>query len=79
MLFIVGALSVVMGLLMGLLGGGGSVMTVPILVYIADQPPNGAIATSLLVVGVASGVSVLKHAKMGNVRWRLGLILAPLR
>jgi len=63
-----------MGLLMGLLGGGGSVMTVPILVYIADQPPNGAIATSLLVVGVASGVSVLKHAKMGNVRWRLGLI-----
>ena len=73
MSIVVGILSVLMGLVMGLLGGGGSVLTVPLLVYVADQEPSSAIATSLLVVGVASGVSVIKHAKLGNVRPRLGV------
>ena len=48
------ALAVLVGLSLGLLGGGGSILTVPLLVYVADAGPREAITTSLLVVGVTS-------------------------
>lgn len=68
------ALSVVIGLSLGVLGGGGSILTVPILVYVAGFEAKDAIAASLFVVGVTSAVSVLSHAREGRVRWRTGLI-----
>jgi len=68
------ALSVVMGVVLGLLGGGGSILTLPILLYAVGVGAKEAIATSLVVVGVTSLVGVLHHARMGNVRWRTGLI-----
>ena len=46
-------LSVLIGLSLGLLGGGGSMLTVPTLIYVLAVEPKNAIATSLLVVGVA--------------------------
>jgi uncharacterized membrane protein YfcA len=67
------ALSVVMGLALGLLGGGGSILTVPILVYALGLPAKEAIATSLLVVGVTSAVAAASHARAGRVRWRTAL------
>ncbi|MFV2145142.1 sulfite exporter TauE/SafE family protein [Isoptericola sp. G70] len=67
-------LAVVVGLSLGLLGGGGSILTVPLLTYVARFPPKEAIAASLLVVGVTSVASMLAHARRGNVRWRTGLI-----
>jgi uncharacterized membrane protein YfcA len=62
------------GVSLGLLGGGGSILAVPLLVYVAGLPAKEAIATSLLVVGTTSAVAVLPHARAGRVRWRTGLI-----
>lgn len=68
------ALSALIGLSLGLLGGGGSILTVPILVYVAHLPPKDGIATSLLVVGVTSAVAMLTHARHGRVAWRVGAL-----
>jgi uncharacterized membrane protein YfcA len=67
-------LAVVIGVSLGLLGGGGSILAVPLLIYVAGLPTKEAIATSLLVVGVTSAVAVLPHARAGRVRWRTGLV-----
>jgi hypothetical protein len=68
------ALSLLIGLSLGLLGGGGSILTVPILVYALGQQPEPAIATSLLVVGATSAVAALIRARVGQVHWRTGLV-----
>ena len=68
------ALSVLIGVSLGLLGGGGSILTVPILVYAAGLDPKDGIATSLLVVGVTSVSAMLFHARGGRVAWRVGLL-----
>ncbi|WP_194862035.1 sulfite exporter TauE/SafE family protein [Dietzia sp. SYD-A1] len=73
-LIIVVALAVLVGLSLGLLGGGGSILVVPLLTYIGGLDPKEAIATSLFVVGATSLVSLIGHARKGNVRWRTGLI-----
>lgn len=67
------ALAVGMGIVLGLLGGGGSILTVPILVYALGFSPKEAIATSLLVVGLTALSGVYQHARAGNVRWGAGL------
>lgn len=74
MFAVVLALAVLIGMSLGLLGGGGSILTVPILTYVADVTPKAAIAASLFVVGVTSGAAVISHARAGQVRWRTGLI-----
>jgi uncharacterized membrane protein YfcA len=68
------ALALVAGLSLGLLGGGGSILTVPILVYVLGVDPRSAIATSLVVVGVTSAAGTLSHARAGRVEWRVGLL-----
>ncbi|MGP5731423.1 sulfite exporter TauE/SafE family protein [Arthrobacter rhombi] len=67
-------LSVLIGLSLGLLGGGGSILTVPILTYVAGMNPKEAIAASLFVVGATSAVSAVSHARNGRVKWRTGLV-----
>ena len=64
------ALAVLVGVALGLLGGGGSILMVPLLAYVAGMDAKHAIATSLLVVGIASVVGVVAHARAGRVRWR---------
>jgi uncharacterized membrane protein YfcA len=71
---VVVALTVVVGLTLGLLGGGGSILIVPLLVYVAGMETKEAIAASLVVVGVTSAVSVVGHARAGRIRWRTGLL-----
>ncbi|OII68019.1 MULTISPECIES: sulfite exporter TauE/SafE family protein [unclassified Streptomyces] len=66
--------SVLIGVSLGILGGGGSILTVPILVYLAGMDTKEAIATSLFVVGATSLVGLVPHARAGRVRWRTGLI-----
>jgi uncharacterized membrane protein YfcA len=66
--------SVLIGVALGLLGGGGSILTTPILIYALGVETKAAIATSLLVVGVTSVAAVVQHARAGNVEWRTGLI-----
>jgi uncharacterized protein len=67
-------LAVVVGISLGLLGGGGSILTVPLLAYVAGLDAKQAIATSLLVVSVTSAVGAISHARAGRVQWRTGLV-----
>jgi hypothetical protein len=62
------------GVSLGLLGGGGSILTVPILLYVFRMEPKVAIATSLFVVGSTSLVGLIPHARGGRVRWKTGLL-----
>lgn len=66
-------LSLAMGVLVGLLGGGGSILTVPLLVYVVGVDEKAAIATSLLVVGVTSACAAVGHGLAGRVRLRTAL------
>lgn len=68
------ALAVLVGVTLGLLGGGGSILTVPLLAYVAGMDAKQAIATSLLVVGVTSAAGAVSHARAGRVQWRTGLV-----
>jgi uncharacterized membrane protein YfcA len=70
------ALSLAMGLNLGLLGGGGSIMAVPVLIYVLAVETKAAIASSLLIVGATSAVGLARHARAGNVRWRIGGLFA---
>ncbi len=63
-------LAVFVGISLGVLGGGGSILTVPLLAYVAGMDAKQAIATSLLVVGVTSAVGSISHARAGRVQWR---------
>ncbi|MBB1509060.1 sulfite exporter TauE/SafE family protein [Tessaracoccus sp. MC1756] len=67
-------LAVAVGLSLGLLGGGGSILTVPLLTYVAGMGPKEAIASSLFIVGATSMLSLFAHARAGNVQWRTGLV-----
>jgi len=62
--------SVFVGLSLGFLGGGGSILTVPLLVYWFGLEPKQAIAASLVVVGAASLVGALQYWRAGNVELR---------
>jgi uncharacterized membrane protein YfcA len=67
------SLAVVIGLLLGLLGGGGSILTVPMLVYLLHVDPKIAIVTSFVVVGISSLMALIPHARRGSVCWKSGL------
>ena len=68
------ALSVFIGRVMGLLGAGGSIMTTPLFVYVEGMPPVEAIASSLIVVAVASAFALISHGMRGHIQWRTGFI-----
>jgi uncharacterized membrane protein YfcA/glyoxylase-like metal-dependent hydrolase (beta-lactamase superfamily II)/rhodanese-related sulfurtransferase len=68
------ALGFGVGVALGLFGGGGSVLSVPLLVYVAGWSPHRAAAGSLFVVGVTSAVGLVPHARQGRVHWRSGLV-----
>lgn len=74
MLALATGLSIFIGIALGLLGGGGSILTVPLLVYVAGLDAKAAIASSLFVVGVTSIFGLISHARAHRVRWRTGLI-----
>ena len=65
---------VLIGAALGLLGGGGSVLTVPVFVYVLGFEPKAAIAMSLAVVGVTSALGTAGHWRAGNVNVRIALV-----
>ncbi len=69
-------LGLAIGVLLGLLGGGGSILAVPALVYGASLPLAAAIPTSLLVVGVSSVAALLPRLRHGQVAWRIAGVFA---
>ncbi|MUL74682.1 sulfite exporter TauE/SafE family protein [Mycolicibacterium sp. CBMA 226] len=70
------ALGAAIGALLGLLGGGGSILAVPALVYVLGLDVERAIPMSLLVVGTASAVGALPKIRAGHVQWRLAAVFA---
>lgn len=74
MIITVLALAFLVGITLGMLGGGGSILTLPVLTYVAGMEPKAAIAASLFVVAVTSGTGVITHARAGRVRWRTALV-----
>ncbi|MDQ2665709.1 MAG: sulfite exporter TauE/SafE family protein [Gemmatimonadota bacterium] len=72
------ALAALIGLSLGLMGGGGSILTVPIFVYVLGFDPKLAIAMSLPVVGITSLVGALGHWRAGNVRLRTALLFGAI-
>ena len=63
-----------MGLVLGLLGGGGSILTVPILVYVLGVEAHAAISLSLILVGSTALVGAFLHQEAARVAWKDGLL-----
>lgn len=74
MVLLAALLSVLIGTAVGLFGGGGSILTTPLLVYVLGMDPKAAIAASLFVVAVTSAFGLIAYARGGRVQWRTGLI-----
>jgi len=67
------ALGLFIGLSLGALGGGGSILTVPALVYAVGESAQAATTGSLVIVGITAAVAAVGHARAGRVRWGAGL------
>ncbi|HEU5144557.1 MAG TPA: sulfite exporter TauE/SafE family protein [Dermatophilaceae bacterium] len=67
-------LSIFIGVAVGLLGGGGSILTTPLLVYVVGFDAKQAITASLFVVAVTSAFGLIQHARERRVQWRTGLL-----
>ncbi|MER6261129.1 sulfite exporter TauE/SafE family protein [Streptomyces sp900105245] len=75
-LFLALAAGAVIGLALGALGGGGSVLAVPALIYLLGFTPVAATTASLVIVTLTSATALTAHAREGHVRWRTGLLFA---
>jgi uncharacterized membrane protein YfcA len=65
------------GLSLGLIGGGGSILAVPLMVYVVGVPsPHVAIGTSAVAVGVNALINLLGHARDRNVKWPCAIVFA---
>lgn len=62
------------GLSVGTLGAGGSILSVPLLVHVTGRPPREAITTALVAVGVTAMFAMISHARAGRVRWKIGAV-----
>ena len=67
-------LGFVIGLSLGLLGGGGSILTVPALVYVVGQSPQAAVTASLVIVGANSAMGAFTHRSQGTLNWKVALV-----
>lgn len=68
--------ALLIGVTLGLIGGGGSILTVPVLVYIIGIEPILATAYSLFVVGISALAGTFKNIKRGNIDVKTGLVFA---
>ena len=67
----------IIGLILGLVGGGGSILAVPLLVYVVGVPSaHVAIGTAAIAVALNAGFSLAAHARLGTVKWRCALVFA---
>ncbi len=62
------------GLSLGLLGGGGSILTVPALVYLVGLSPQAAVTASLVIVGANSAMGAFMHRSQGTLNWKVALV-----
>src|SRR6056300_669535 len=66
--------AILMGVSLGLIGGGGSILTVPILVYLFNVNAELSTAYSLFIVGLTSLFGSFTHMRMGNIHWRTAIV-----
>ena len=67
----------VIGLILGLVGGGGSILAVPLLIYVVGVgSPHAAIGTAAVAVTVNALASLVGHARAGRVKWRCASVFA---
>lgn len=71
-------MALVIGASVGALGAGGSIITVPALIYLLGLSPHAAATGSLIVVGASSLVGLVPRARAGQVRWRKGTVFGAL-
>jgi len=65
------------GFSLGLIGGGGSILAVPLMIYLVGVPqPHVAIGTSAVAVGVNAAANLVQHARRGTVKWRCAAVFA---
>lgn len=65
------------GLILGLVGGGGSIFAVPMLLYVVGvSSPHVAVGTSALAVAASAVSGLASHARMGSVKWRCAIVFA---
>jgi uncharacterized protein len=63
------------GFVLGLIGGGGSVLAVPLLVYVVGvESPHIAIGTSAIAVALSAFANLIQHARAGNVKWQCAIV-----
>ena len=67
----------IVGFSLGLVGGGGSILAVPLLVYVVGlDNPHVAIGTSAIAVALNAAANLAMHARAGNVKWRCATVFA---
>jgi uncharacterized membrane protein YfcA len=75
-MFALGAIvALAIGLSLGLLGAGGSILTVPVFRYLFGLDAHDAIASALIVVALTGAFALVPHARAGRVHWRAGLVM----
>ena len=78
MLALAAAMGVLVGVTLGSLGGGGSILAVPALVYVLGQDVHAATTGSLVIVSISALTGMVAHARNGRVRVRAGLMFGAL-
>ena len=69
-------LGLVTGAVMGALGGGGAILTIPVLIYVLGMPPHDATTASLVIVGVSASSTAVSHVRGGTARLLDAVVLA---
>jgi len=67
-----GLLAFVAGIAFGVFGAGGSILLVPILVYVLGLPVKVSLGMALLILVMTGGIAALAHARSGNINWKVG-------
>lgn len=70
-------LAILIGVSLGLIGGGGSILAAPVLIYVMSVPAKSAFAMTLVIVGVASLIGAIPHWRQGNVNPKIIVLFAP--
>lgn len=68
--------AIVIGIVLGLIGGGGSILTVPVLVYLFDVSPVLSTSYSLIIVGLTSVIGVAAYVKNDSISYKTGILFA---
>ena len=76
MTWLAAPLGALIGAILGVLGGGGAILTIPALVYLFGLAPHEATSASLVIVGLSCGLAATRHARRGMVHWRTVLVMA---